>query len=74
MSAPIPLKKIYEGRYYVIVACMIALGITLRALGLKNDIHGLITIVIGSALLNGSFLIFRFALEVHRIIQEKSRL
>ncbi len=66
MPSPIPLKKIYEGRYYLILALMISLGILPRTLGLKNDIHGFIALTIGAALLNGSFLYFRFSLEVKK--------
>lgn len=71
MSAPIPLRKIFERRTYLIIACMMGLGVLLRKIGLRPDIHGMITTFVGSALLNGSFFTFRRARAMRRYLEKQ---
>jgi hypothetical protein len=63
-SLPLPLKinQIYSWGYIAIIGSMMGLGILIRLLKLPVDIHGLIDVAIGSALINGAMIYFRFAL------------
>lgn len=61
MPNPAPLSKIYSGKYYILLGSMIALGISIKYLGLSNDIRGFIDAIIGAALINGAMIYFRLA-------------
>lgn len=58
----IPWSKLFSTRYLLLMGLMIAMGISLRFLGLPADVHGLIDVAIGSALVNGSMIYFRLAI------------
>lgn len=62
LAPAIKLNEIYTTRYLLLIACMVMLGVGIRFLGLPADIHGLIDVAIGSALINGAMVYFRFAL------------
>lgn len=63
LSLPAPLKigQIYSWSYLALIGGMILLGISLRFIGLSPDIHGMIDVAIGSALINGAMIYFRCA-------------
>jgi hypothetical protein len=56
---PAPLKSIYSAKYYLLLAAMMGLGISIKYMGLSNDIRGWIDTTIGSALINGAMIYFR---------------
>ena len=58
---PAPLQHIYSPKYYLLLGGMVALGISIKYLGLSNDVRGLIDAIIGSALINGAMIYFRLA-------------
>ncbi len=58
---PAPLSQAYSKGYCLLIAFMICLGISLKYLGLPNDVRGLIDIAIGAALINGGKVYFRLA-------------
>lgn len=58
---PAPLQHIYSGKYYILLGGMVALGISIKYIGLSNDIRGVIDAIIGSALINGAMIYFRMA-------------
>lgn len=60
-SNPAPLKNIYSQKYYLLIGSMIALGISIKYLGLSNDVRGLVDAIIGAALINGAMIYFRLA-------------
>ena len=60
-SDPAPLKNIYSAKYYILLGGMVALGISIKYMGLNNDVRGLIDAAIGSALINGAMIYFRLA-------------
>jgi len=62
-SDPAPLKNIYEPKYYVLIGLMVGLGISIKFLGLSNDVRGFVDVIIGSALINGAMVYFRLAQE-----------
>lgn len=61
LSLPIRFSDVYPFSYWILIASMITLGISLRFLPILVDVRGLIDVAIGSALMNGSMLYFRFA-------------
>ena len=61
---PTSLKNIYSAKYYLLLGGMIALGVSIKYLGLSNDVRGLIDTIIGSALINGAMIYFRYAQAV----------
>ncbi len=56
---PCSLGKLYGIGSYILIASMIALGITLRSIGAAEEIRGVVLIAVGSALLQGSTALFR---------------
>lgn len=58
---PSPLKNLYQKKYYALMVLMMGLGMFLRWLKLPHDLHGAIDLAIGSALLKGAMLYFRYA-------------
>jgi hypothetical protein len=56
---PAPLKYLYSKGYYLLIALMISLGVIMRFLPITMDTRGVIDMVIGSALVNGSMLYCR---------------
>lgn len=63
VGLPLPIRfvDVYPSSYWILISSMVALGISLRFLPIPIDIRGFIDVAIGSALLNGSMLYFRFA-------------
>lgn len=59
---PTSIANIYSAKYYILLAIMIALGISMKYLGLHNDVRGFIDAIIGSALINGAMIYFKIAL------------
>ena len=66
LPLPISLFSVYPPAYWVLIASMIGLGLSLRFLPIPIDVRGLIDVAIGSALLNGAMLYFRAARSVAR--------
>lgn len=56
---PGPLKHLYSKGYYMLIAGMILLGVSLRFWPITVDTRGAIDLAIGSALINGAMLYFR---------------
>lgn len=63
---PASLASIYSAKYYVLLAVMIGLGISIKYLGLSNDVRGFIDAIIGSALINGAMVYFRLAVGLKK--------
>jgi hypothetical protein len=61
MPNPSPLKDIYSKKYYILLALMIGLGMSMKYLGLSTDVRGFVDVAIGSALINGAMCYFRMA-------------
>lgn len=60
---PTSLSNIYSAKYYILLALMIGLGMSMKYLGIPADVRGLIDVAIGSALINGAMIYFRLALQ-----------
>lgn len=58
---PADLSRIYSGKYYILLAAMVGLGISIKYMGLSNDVRGFIDAIIGSALINGAMIYFKLA-------------
>ena len=56
---PAPLSHLYSRRFYILVAVMMGLGISLRFFGVPNDIRGLVDVAVGAALIQGGITYFR---------------
>lgn len=63
---PTPLQNIYSAKYYILLAVMIGLGMSMRFLGLPNDIRGGVDVAIGAALINGAMEYFRLGLALRK--------
>jgi hypothetical protein len=61
LASPIRFFDVYAPSYWILIGSMIGLGISLRFLPIPIDVRGFIDVAVGSALLNGSMLYFRFA-------------
>lgn len=60
-SNPASLLNIYSWQYYILLGSMVALGISIKYMGLNHDVRGLIDAAIGSALINGAMIYFKLA-------------
>lgn len=61
---PVSILRIYNAKYYLLLGAMIGIGISIKYLGLPNDVRGIIDVTIGSALINGAIIYFKLALGV----------
>lgn len=59
LPLPIQFKDAYARSYWLIIAFMMALGMTFRFLPIPIDLKGTIDVAIGSALINGAMLFFK---------------
>ena len=62
---PTSLSNIYSAKYYILLGGMVGLGMSIKFLGLPNDIRGLVDVAIGAALINGAMIYFRSAVEMN---------
>ena len=62
LPLPIRFTDAYAKSYWILIAFMMALGMSFRFLPVPIDIRGLIDVAVGSALINGSMLFFRAAI------------
>lgn len=60
---PTSLANIYTKKYYILLAGMVFLGMLARMTPI--DIRGAVDVIIGSALINGSLLYFRYAFQIY---------
>jgi len=58
---PIRFSDAYSRSYWILIASMIALGMSFRFLPIPMDMRGIVDVAIGSALVNGAMLFFRAA-------------
>lgn len=63
-SNPTSLANLYSAKYYLLLAGMICLGMSMKWIGLPEDIRGFVDVAIGSALINGAVVYFRQAKHV----------
>jgi hypothetical protein len=59
----VPVSKLYSKGYLLLIASMIVLGMSIKWLGLPFSLRGFVDTAIGSALINGSLLFFREAIQ-----------
>jgi hypothetical protein len=65
-SNPTSLLNIYSGPYYLLLALMVGLGMSIKFLGLPDDVRGAVDVIIGSALINGAMIYFRLAFALRQ--------
>ncbi|MBA2726920.1 MAG: hypothetical protein H0U49_01940 [Parachlamydiaceae bacterium] len=63
---PMPIQNMYSPKYYILLGGMIGLGMSMRFLGLPNDIRGGIDVAVGAALINGALEYFRLGLALRK--------
>jgi len=64
MRGKIHLSKLYRLHDIMLIVSMIALGRLMNWVHVPRDIHGLIDIAVGSALVNGAMIYFRYAIKI----------
>jgi hypothetical protein len=70
LEAPIPFSSVYSKGYLLLIGGMILLGVSMKYLGLPDEVRGLIDVAIGSALMNGASAYFRSAFAVSRMLKK----
>ncbi|MCE5317588.1 MAG: hypothetical protein LLG04_09565 [Parachlamydia sp.] len=60
---PASLAKIYSPGYYLLLGGMMFLGMSIKFFGIPSDIRGMIDVAIGAALIQGSLVYIRFAID-----------
>lgn len=60
-SNPTSIANIYSRSYYLLLALMIGLGMSIKFLGLPDDVRGAVDVTIGAALINGAMIYFKLA-------------
>lgn len=63
---PTSLSNMYNAKYYILLGAMIALGMSIKFLGLPNDVRGTIDVAIGAALINGAMCYFRMGRQLQK--------
>lgn len=58
---PVSIVQIYSPKYFILLGLMVLLGISIKYMGLPNDVRGAIDVTIGIALLTGALIYFRYA-------------
>jgi hypothetical protein len=61
---PTPLSSIYSAKYYILLAGMVGLGMSIKFLGVPLDVRGAIDVAIGAALINGAMVYFQHVLHM----------
>ena len=61
---PTHLKNIYNAKYYILLAAMVTMGVSIKYLGIPKDVRGMIDVIVGAALINGAMFYFRWALSL----------
>lgn len=61
---PTKLSNIYSAQYYILLAVMIGLGMSMKYLGIPADVRGFIDVAVGAALIKGSLFYFRETVPV----------
>ena len=61
LPTPTSIKNIYSPGMLLLIAAMMTLGMSMRFLPISLDMRGAIDVVVGSALLHGALVYFRFA-------------
>lgn len=56
---PSPVRQLYGVSSYVLLALMMGLGMSLRRLGVPEEVRGTILVAVGSGLIQGATTIFR---------------
>lgn len=64
LKGNVRITKLYRLHDYLLVAAMVGLGRLMHWMEFPADIHGVIDVTIGSALVNGAMIYFRFALKL----------
>lgn len=64
MRGKIHLSKLYKLHDYLLIVGMVALSRLMHWVHCPNDLHGLIDIAVGSALVNGAMVYFRYAIKI----------
>jgi hypothetical protein len=59
LPSPTPIYQLYSPPYYLLLALMVCLGISIKYLGITGEIRAIIDVAIGTALLSGSIEFFR---------------
>ncbi len=67
MQGHIKLTKLYRIHDYLLVIGMIGLGRLMHWMQLPSDLHGLLDVTIGSALVNGAMIYFRYAIKMREV-------
>lgn len=65
-TSPVRLVDIYTKSYLILILSMVGLGFIIRFLPIGLDVRGVIDVAIGSALLKGALLYFRFAIAARK--------
>jgi len=59
--APVSLHRIYSLQFLLLIGIMMTLGMLIRVFNVPQDIRGVIDVIVGSALINGSLIYFRLS-------------
>lgn len=63
---PTSIGNLYSSKYYLLLGAMVGLGMSIKYLGLPNDVRGAVDVAIGAALINGAMIYFRLAYAVRK--------
>ncbi|PIS01693.1 MAG: hypothetical protein COT84_01245 [Chlamydiae bacterium CG10_big_fil_rev_8_21_14_0_10_35_9] len=66
LKMPISIFKIYDRRFYILIALMIMVSVLLNALRVPSVIRGFVDFAIGFGLIQGAFRYFKFALALKK--------
>ncbi len=64
----ISFSKVLDQKMWILIGCMVLLGIGLNYIGFPHDIRGVIDIAVGSALLQGALVYFKASSQLKKSV------
>lgn len=64
LPEPASLFKMWSPAFYFLIGFMMLLGMGMKVSGVPSDLRGVIDVAVGSALINGAMVYFRFASQM----------
>lgn len=61
---PACISQMYSKKYFILLAIMVSLGISIKYLGVPNDVRGAVDIAIGTGLIQGAMHYFKIGFQL----------
>ena len=66
LSNPASIFSVYSAKYYILLGCMMGIGILMNVFNVPTDLRGWVDVAVGAALIQGSVVYFKQAIELRK--------